>query len=145
VAIEEYPYCGASLADTLTTATTKQQQRTIIEHKKLPAPKIQTAYDLLNAQFKFDIPKIDSFLQLATSGLLFIVGYKEANLILARLCVRALLPVKYGGLDSPYVLVIDAGNKSDIYQTVNFARQYGMDFRQVLNRIIVTRTVPCIN
>jgi hypothetical protein len=37
VAIEECPYCGASLADTLTTATTKQQQRTIIEHKKLPA------------------------------------------------------------------------------------------------------------
>ena len=59
---------------------------------------------------------------------------------MARLCVRALLPVKYGGLDSPYVLVVDAGNKSDIYQTVNFARQYGMDFRQILSRIIVTRT-----
>ncbi len=36
--------------------------------------------------------------------------------------------------------MIDAGNKSDIYQTVNFARQYGMDFRKVLDRIIVTRT-----
>jgi hypothetical protein len=36
--------------------------------------------------------------------------------------------------------MIDAGNNSDVYQTVNFARQYGMDFRKVLNRIIVTRT-----
>ena len=94
-------------------------------------------------QFKFDIPKIDSFLlPLATAGgLLCVVGYKEANLLLTRLCVRALLPAKYGGLDSPYVIVVDAaGNKSDIYQTVNFARQYGMDFRKALNRIIVTRT-----
>jgi hypothetical protein len=138
---EECPNCGAYLADTLTT---KQQQRTIIEPPKLllsVPTKIQTAYDLM--QFKFDIPKIDSFLlPLATAGgLLCVVGYKEANLLLTRLCVRALLPAKYGGLDSPYVIVVDAaGNKSDIYQTVNFARQYGMDFRKVLNRIIVTRT-----
>jgi hypothetical protein len=91
-------------------------------------------------QFKFDIPKIDSFLlPLATAGLLCVVGYK-ANLLLTRLCVKALLPAKYGGLDSSYVIVVDAGNKSDVYQTVNFARQYGMDFRKVLNRIIVTRT-----
>jgi hypothetical protein len=59
---------------------------------------------------------------------------------LTRLCVRALLSIRYGGLDSPKVIMIDAGNKSDIYQTVNFARQYGMDFRKVLDRIIVTRT-----
>jgi hypothetical protein len=137
VVVEECPNCGASLADTLTT----KQQHTIIEPKLLPsAPKIQTAYDLM--QFKFDIPKIDSFLlPLATAGcLLCVIGYKEANLLLTRLCVRALLPAKYCGLDSPYVIVVDAGNKSDIYQTVNFARQYGMDFRKVLNRIIVTRT-----
>jgi hypothetical protein len=136
IVVEECPNCGASLADTLTT----KQQRTIIEPKLLlSVPKIQTAYDLM--QFKFDIPKIDSFLQpLATAGLLCGIGYKEANLLLTRLCVKALLSAKHGGLDSPYVIVVDAGNKSDVYQTVNFARQYGMDFRQVLNRIIVTRT-----
>jgi hypothetical protein len=135
VVVEECPNCGASLADTLTT----KQQRTIIEPKLPSVPKIQTAYDLM--QFKFDIPKIDSFLlPLATAGVLCVVSYK-ANLLLTRLCVKALLPAKYGGLDSPYTIVVDAaGNKSDIYQTVNFARQYGMDFRKVLNRIIVTRT-----
>jgi hypothetical protein len=61
---------------------------------------IQTAYDLL-MQFKFDIPKINSFLLPLTTagGLLCGIGYKEANLLLTRLCVRALLPVKYSGLD----------------------------------------------
>jgi hypothetical protein len=51
-----------------------------------------------------------------------------------------LLPAKYGGLDSPNVVVVDAGNKSDVYLTVNFARQYGMDYGDTLNRIIVSRT-----
>jgi transcription initiation factor TFIIIB Brf1 subunit/transcription initiation factor TFIIB len=145
---EECPNCGASLAESLITKKKKelqqnhhqqqQQHTTNIEPKLASFPKIQTAYDLM--KFKYDIPKIDSFMPLATSGLLCVVGYKEANLLLTRLCVRALLPSKHGGLDSPYVIVVDAGNKSDVYQTVNFARQYGMDFRKVLNSIIVTRT-----
>jgi Rad51 len=137
---EECPNCGASLAYTLTRQ--QQHQRTVIEPKLLLSsssiPRIQTAYDLL--RFKSDIPKIDSFMPLASSGLLCVIGYKEANLLLTRLCVRALLPSKYDGLDSPYVIVVDAGNKSDVYQTVSFARQYGMDFKNVLDRIIVTRT-----
>lgn len=147
---EECPNCGASLAESLITKKKEEQQHhyhyhyhqqqhtTNIEPRLASFPKIQTAYDLM--KFKHDIPKIDSFMPLATSGLLCVVGYKEANLLLTRLCVRALLPSKHGGLDSPYVIVVDAGNKSDVYQTVSFARQYGMDFRKVLNSIIVTRT-----
>src|SRR5688572_1881850 len=132
---EECPNCGASLAESLITKKKKgehrhdhhqqqqqQQQHTaIIEPRLVSLPKIQTAYDLM--KFKYDIPKIDSFMPLAPSGLLCVVGYKEANLLLTRLCVRALLPPKHGGLDSPYVIVVDAGNKSDVYQTVSFARQ----------------------
>lgn len=128
--VEGCPKCGATLADTL-----RRQQATI--EPKLSLPKIQTAYDLM--KFRFDIAKIDSFLHLGSAGSLCISGYK-ANLLLTRLCVRALLPTKYGGLDSPYVVVVDAGNKSDVYQTVNFARQYGMNFGNILNRIIVSRT-----
>jgi len=128
--VEDCPKCGATLADTL-----RRQQATI--EPKLSLPKIQTAYDLM--KFRFDITKIDSFLHLGSAGSLCISGYK-ANLLLTRLCVRALLPTKYGGLDTPYVVVVDAGNKSDVYQTVNFARQYGMNFENILNRIIVSRT-----
>jgi hypothetical protein len=37
------------------------------------------------------------------------------------------------------VVFIDAGNNSDVYQCVNFARQYGLDIRRVLDGIIVSR------
>ncbi len=126
------------LADTL------RQQRYVSQALQKPSikpsiapPKIQTAYDLM--KFRFDIAKIDSVLHVGSAGLLCIVGYK-ANLLLTRLCVRALLPSKYGGLNSPYALVVDAGNKTDVYQTVDFARQYGISFRNVLGRIVVSRT-----
>jgi hypothetical protein len=44
-----------------------------------------------------------------------------------------------GRFESPSVIFIDAGNCSDIYQAVNFARQYGLDIQKVLNSIIVSR------
>lgn len=111
---EDCPGCGSLLADTL------RRQQPAFKHR-LPAPKIQSAYDLMKFRFGSGIAEIDSFMHLGLAGLLCIVGYK-ANLLLTRLCVTALLPAKYGGLDSPYVLVVDAGNKSDVYQTVNFCQ-----------------------
>jgi Rad51 protein len=67
-------------------------------------------------------------------------GYYYANTLITRLCVRSLLPKKgWNGLDSPAVIFIDAGNCSDIYQVCNFARQYGLDSKLVLDRIKVSR------
>ena len=38
------------------------------------------------------------------------------------------------------VIVIDAGNSLDVYQHVNFARQYGLDIKKkVLQHIIISR------
>jgi hypothetical protein len=125
---EDCPSCGTILSESLT-------KRSRVE-PRLQLLKPQTAYDLF--RFGFDIEKIDSFMKLGTEGSLCVVGYKS-NLILARLCVRALLPAKYGGLDSPYVVIVDAGNKSDIYQMVNFAMQYGMDIEKVIDRILINR------
>jgi hypothetical protein len=76
---------------------------------------------------------------LASTGSLCISGY-SSNLLLTRLCVRSLLPANYGGLGSPFVSVVDAGNRSDFYQTVNFVKQYGLHLRNTLDRIIVSRT-----
>ena len=42
--------------------------------------------------------------------------------------------------DIETILLALQSNKLNVYQTVNFARQYGMDFKNVLNRLIVTRT-----
>lgn len=129
---EECPRCGSMLADTLQRQTIKP---------RLQEPQFQTADTLL--KFRFDIPKIDSFLGLAATDLCCITGY-NANLILTRLTVRALLPSRYGGLNSPYVMVADTGNRSDVYGAISFARQYGMNKEDVANRILVIRafTVP---
>jgi DNA-directed RNA polymerase subunit RPC12/RpoP len=128
---EECPSCGSMLAESLI-------RRALHPEVKIPPPKIQTADTLLLEKLTFDIPKIDSFIGLATTDLCCISGY-GANLLLARLCVRSLLPERYGGLNSPYVVVADVGNHTDVYGTVNFARQYGISKKNVAERILVVR------
>jgi hypothetical protein len=129
---EDCPNCGTSLANNL-----KRRIANAITNEAETAPKFQVAYDL--ARFKFDLKKIDAFMPLASTGSLCISGY-NANLLLTRLCVRALMPANYGGLGSPFVIIVDAGNRSDFYQTVNFIKQYGMRLNNTLDRIIVSRT-----
>lgn len=126
---EDCPNCGALLSHTL-------RKRTIKAETRKPAA-FQTAYEL--TRFKFGIKEIDNFMSLSTTGMIAISGY-NANLLLTRLYVRSLLHAKYGGLGSPYVIIVDAGNKSDFYQTVNFIKQYGMHLSKTLDRIIVSRT-----
>lgn len=126
---EECPNCGAFLANTLTKRNNRQVETAL--------PKFQTAYDL--TQFKIDIEKINKFMPLSNTGALAIIG-SNANLLLTRLYVRALLPAKYGRLGSQNVVIIDAGNKSDFYQTVDFVKQYGLSLKSALDRIIVSRT-----
>src|SRR5207237_9081181 len=86
---------------------------------RLDLPQFQTADTLL--KFRFDIPKIDAFLGLASTDLCCTTGY-NANIILTRLCVSALLPTRYGGLNSHSVMVADPGNSSDGHGALNLAR-----------------------
>lgn len=81
---------------------------------------------------------MDSLIELAAADLCCISGY-GANLLLTRLCVRSLLSQRHGGLDSPYVMVADTGNQTDVYSVVNFARQCGMSKEDVAERILVVR------
>jgi DNA-directed RNA polymerase subunit RPC12/RpoP len=128
---KDCPNCSALLSGYL------KRQAKNVETNLSSAPKFQTAFDL--ARFKFDIKKIDAFMPLANTGSLCIIGY-NANLLLTRLCLRALMPANHSGLDSPYVIVVNAGNSSDFYQTVNFIKQYGMNLHETLDRIIISRT-----
>ena len=128
---EECPRCGSMLSESLI-------RRSLHPKAEISAPKIQTADTLLLKKLRFDIPKIDSFVGLAATDLCCISGY-GANLLLTRLCVRSLLPERYGGLNSPYVMIADAGNHTDVYGAVNFARQYGMSKESVAERILVVR------
>jgi hypothetical protein len=111
----------------------------------------ETAYNIQHRSTKlaFDIAEIDSLLDLPDRGGGSICvassrksrdgGRWHANTLITRLCVRALMSRRHGGFGSSSVIFIDAGNCSDIYQCVNFARQYGLDIQKVLDSIMVSR------
>jgi DNA-directed RNA polymerase subunit RPC12/RpoP len=131
---EECPSCGSILAESLI-------RRTLLPEAKISPPKIQiqTADTLLQLnKLRFDIPVIDSFIELTARDLCSISGY-GSNVLLTRLCIRSLLPERHGGLNSPYVMIADAGNHTDVYGAINFARQYGMSKKNVAERILVVR------
>ena len=48
---------------------------------------------------------------------------------------------KHGGVGEGYakIIAIDAGNCSDVYQIVDFARQYGLEIKRALKDMIVSR------
>jgi hypothetical protein len=90
------------------------------------------------SRLNFDIKKIDSVLTFGIGECISLIG-NYSKILIERLCIRALLSERHGGFGSPYVIIIDAGNSSDIYSGVNFARQYGLDLKDMLKRIVVSR------
>lgn len=129
---QECPACGRSLYETL------QVKKPGARQDQLPV-KIQTAYELA-AKLTFDIEAFDRLLTLSVGDHVGIIGSrKHANLIVTRLWVRALMPQRYGGLAAKRVVCIDAGNCTNLYQCVSFARQYGMEIKSVLKSIVVSR------
>ena len=126
---EECPKCGSLLSETLL----RKQQR---PHSITQLPKFKNAYSSFGS-LNFDIAVLNSILQLKVGECVCIIG-QHARIIRDRLIVRALLPESIG-FNSLNVIIIDAGNDSDVYQCVNFARQYGLDIRSTLRRIIVSR------
>jgi len=94
-------------------------------------PKFQTASGL-----RFDIEQTDS-LAIDIGERVCLVG--KCSTPVDRLVITALLPERHGGFGSPHVTIIDGGNQSDIYQCVDFARQYGLDIKDILRRILVSR------
>ncbi|MFL6372579.1 MAG: hypothetical protein ACJ70P_05550, partial [Nitrososphaera sp.] len=136
---EECPSCGSTLAESLIRRTLQHEAEISPPPPLLLPPPIQTADNLLVLnKLRFDIPSIDSFIELSERDLCCISGY-GANMLLTRLYIRSLLPERYGGIDSPYVMVADAGNHTDVYSAINFARQYGMSKKNVAERILVVR------
>jgi hypothetical protein len=150
---EECPSCGALLIDTLQnrriSSAAAQQNQVVTSTNQKPAERLsvdfQTAYQQIEdsiIKFSFDIPKIDSLLDLNARGSLCIIGeQKYTQLMINRLCVHSMLPRRHGGvgLDHLKIIAIDAGNCTDVYQFVDFARQYGMEVKGVLQNIVVSR------
>jgi len=126
---EECPACGSQLSETLQVRPTKQLSR--------PRVPFQTAYEI-NACLGFGIKEIDSFLALRLGDRLCVMG-SHANLLVSRLCIRAFMPIKHDGLGTGSIVFADAGNSSDVYQCVDFARQFGLEIDRVLRGIVVSR------
>jgi DNA-directed RNA polymerase subunit RPC12/RpoP len=150
---EECPTCGALLSTTLQNMEIfpplSQSQQvpsdTTPKHVEHLSVDFQTAYRQiqdLNNRFAFDIKKIDSLLNLESTGTLCIVGeQKYTQILIDRLCVHSMLPRRYGGIGSDYSkpITIDSGNCTNVYQLVDFARQYGLEVKKVLQSIVVSR------
>jgi hypothetical protein len=151
--IEECPGCGALLSSTLqnmelSPPLSQSQQIPIdltpktIKHLLVDFQTAHRQIQDLSIRFGFDIKKIDSLLDLEATGTLCIVGeQKYTQILIDRLCVHSILPRRYGGLGSEYskTIAIDAGNCSNVYQFVDFARQYGLEIKKVLQSIVVSR------
>ena len=127
--VEPCPFCGTLLSESL-----QRQKISRIVH----SPKIlfQKASQL--PKITFDIDKIDSALNFLTPDQKICLTGIHTQKLVERLCVRAQLPCRYGGLDSN-VLLIDGANSSDLYQCVDFAQQYGLDAKKILSGIISCR------
>jgi DNA-directed RNA polymerase subunit RPC12/RpoP len=152
---EECPFCGALLLDTLqnrtvSTSVPEQAVVTCAIPKSLQdlSVEFRTAFHQIedsNVKFTFDIEKIGSLLNLNAYGSLCIIGeQKYTQILINRLCVHSLLSKRYGGtiIGGPNyskIIAIDAGNCTDVYQFVDFARQYGLEVKKVLQSVIVSR------
>jgi hypothetical protein len=106
--------------------------------------KFQTAFKEFSNKHTFltsGIEKIDSVLKITTGHRLSIVGKRKyTQILITRLCISALSKKGHKiGFDTSNVIFVDAGNNTDIYQCVNFARQCGVDIEQILRHIIISR------
>jgi hypothetical protein len=126
---EECPACGSPLSETLQAQPKNRRSG--------PRISFQTAHEI-NACLGLGIKEVDSFLALRPGDRLCVAG-DCANLLVSRLCVRAFMPIKQGGLGAGSVLIADAGNSSDVYRCASFARQLGLEIPRVLRGIVVSR------
>src|ERR671910_135135 len=149
---EECPSCGSLLIDTLenrrlSLSAIQQQGAHDTSHKTIEKISVnfQTAHrqiEASNIKLAFDIDRLDSLFNLNTHGSLCIKGeQKYTQLLIDRLCVHSMLPKRHGGIGEDYlkIISIDAGNCTDVYQFVDFARQYGLEIKKVLQGIVVSR------
>lgn len=110
-----------------------------IQHEQFT--RFKTAYDYLN-KITFTINGLH--IDLIVGDIVSIMGISRVtNLMLTRICVFSLLPKRHGGLCkrnlNSNVFILDAGNSTDVYQFVDFMKQYGLDIKKTLQKIIVSR------
>lgn len=126
--IEPCPFCGILLSDVLEKRPAhKRQKLKVIFQRASQIPKLTLGIPSLDSSFNF----MSTYDKICISGV-------ETQSIVERLCVRAQMPYRYGGLETD-VLLIDGANTSNLYQCVDYAQQYGLDVKKTLKGIISSR------
>ena len=107
---------------------------------KIKNLKLKTAYDYLN-QISFTVDGTSNkTIELLSNDAICLLGNPTmTNLMLTKLSVHCLMPKKYGGFRSSKVFVLDAGNCTDVYQFVDFMKQYGLNIKNNLKKILISR------
>ena len=123
------PFCGIGLSKKI-----QKQSIDLSSNSFLPVFKKASSISRLT----LDIPKLDEILHFLTLNDKVCISGVCTQKLIERICVRAQLSHRYGGLDSK-VLLVDGANSSDLYQCVDFARQYGLDVNKILDGIISSR------
>jgi hypothetical protein len=159
---KECPKCGLLLVDQdfveSDFVNKKKQSSLLPAANSLVIPKFQIAYHELTEQQHdrviTNMEEVDSFLNLIISDTLLIIGETRfTNLLISRLYVNASLNYSFRSKlqqkrrignnskegVSASVMVIDAGNSTDFYLVINFARQYGLDIKKFLQSVIISR------
>jgi hypothetical protein len=109
-------------------------------HNEIMNPKLKTAYDYLNQiSFTVDGTSNKTIDLLYTDAICLVGNSRMTNLMLTKIAVHCLMPKKYGGLRSSRVFILDAGNCTDVYQYVDFMKQYGLNIKKNLKKIMISR------
>lgn len=109
-------------------------------HNETENLKLKTAYDYLNQiSFTVDGTSNKTIELLSTDAICLLGNSRMTNLMLTKIAVHCLMPKKYGGLRSSRVFVLDAGNCTDVYQFVDFMKQYGLNIKKNLKKIMISR------
>ena len=121
----------------------EEKQETSVQtsiDNKIKSLKLKTAYDYLN-QISFTVDGTSNkTIELLSNDAICLLGNpRMTNLMLTKLSVHCLMPKKYGGFRTSKVFVLDAGNCTDVYQFVDFMKQYGLNIKKNLKKIMISR------
>jgi len=138
------PECGQPLQETLTWrqayVTDSESQtismETVSKRETVPPPVFQPATLLFG--LASGVSRIDSALGGLKEKTYALIMGGLSNILAERLCLRAVLSRERGGLDTNPIF-IDAGNCSDPYLFASYARQYQMEPKQALQRVLTSR------
>ncbi len=102
--------------------------------------KLKTAYEYLN-RLSFTVSgNSTKTLELLCSDAVCLFGASTiTNIMLTKLAVHCLMPKKYGGLKNSKIFILDASNGTDVYQFVNFMKQYGLNVKKAMRKIMICR------